>query len=100
MKRCIDIVLAIFVMLVLSPLGLAVAFAVMVRMGMPVFFTQNRPGLGGRPFEMIKFRTMRDLTDEAGVPKPDEERLCGFGRFLRATSLDELRSFGMCLEVR
>ena len=80
MKRCIDIVLAIFVMLVLSPLGLAVAFAVMVRMGMPVFFTQNRPGLGGRPFEMIKFRTMRDLTDEAGVPKPDEE-IMRFGRF-------------------
>ena len=57
---------------------------------MPVFFIQVRPGLFGKPFKMFKFRTMRNVVDESGKPLPDSERMLPFGRFLRATSLDEL----------
>lgn len=60
------------------------------RMGAPVFFKQTRPGLNGRPFNMIKFRTMRDAVDRAGNPLPDNERLTKLGKFLRSSSLDEL----------
>jgi lipopolysaccharide/colanic/teichoic acid biosynthesis glycosyltransferase len=60
------------------------------QMGSPVFFRQTRPGLHGRPFEMIKFRTMRDAVDAQGRPLPDAERLTRLGRFLRSSSLDEL----------
>lgn len=59
-------------------------------MGRPALFRQVRPGLHGRPFEMIKFRTMRDATGPDGQPLPDADRLTAFGRWLRATSLDEL----------
>jgi lipopolysaccharide/colanic/teichoic acid biosynthesis glycosyltransferase len=67
-----------------------VAAAVRLRLGSPVLFRQRRPGLHGRPFEMLKFRTMLDATDGAGNPLPDADRLTPLGRFLRATSLDEL----------
>lgn len=90
MKRLIDIACAVGSLVLLSPVFLAVAIAIRVRMGGPVFFTQERPGLHGHPFTMIKFRTMRDAQDSAGQPLSDAERLTRFGRFLRATSLDEL----------
>lgn len=90
MKRVFDIVVSLTGLLVLAPVLLGVALAVMARLGRPVLFRQVRPGLGGRPFEMIKFRSMRDATSPDGVSLPDAERLTPFGRWLRATSLDEL----------
>jgi lipopolysaccharide/colanic/teichoic acid biosynthesis glycosyltransferase len=89
-KRGLDIVLSIAAVIVLSPVFLLLAIAVRAFLGTPVLFRQLRPGLGGRPFVMYKFRTMHDVRDEQGCPLPDGERLDRFGRFLRATSLDEL----------
>lgn len=89
-KRAFDILLASAALIVLAPL-LAVLFcAVRRRLGAPALFRQVRPGRGGRSFEMIKFRTMTDDRDAAGRLRPDAERLHPFGRWLRATSLDEL----------
>jgi len=85
-----DIFSAIFGLLLLSPVILVVAWLVKRKLGSPVFFRQTRPGLHGKPFKMIKFRTMRDAYDENGKPLPDSERITPFGRFLRSTSLDEL----------
>jgi len=90
MKRLFDIVVSSAVLVVASPLLAVVALLVRARLGAPVLFRQTRPGLNGAPFEMIKFRTMRDATDEAGNPLPDAERMTPLGRWLRATSLDEL----------
>ena len=90
LKRFVDIVGATISVVLLSPFILGVAILVRLQMGSPVLFTQVRPGLNGKPFKMIKFRTMRDLRDELGNPLPDAERLTRFGRFLRSTSLDEL----------
>jgi len=89
-KRGFDIIVAATLLLFVSPLFLAVAGLIRVKLGPPIFFRQQRPGLGGKPFEMIKFRTMRDATDRTGRPLADAERLTGFGRALRSTSLDEL----------
>lgn len=89
-KRVFDIVLSGSALLVLAPLLLGLWLAVRWRMGSPALFRQVRPGLKGRPFEMIKFRTMRDASGPDGTPLPDAERLTSFGRWLRATSLDEL----------
>lgn len=89
-KRGFDIVAAGSALLLLSPVLLGVAALVRVNLGAPVLFRQRRPGLHGRPFEMVKFRTMRDAVDARGQALPDAERLTRFGRLLRATSLDEL----------
>jgi lipopolysaccharide/colanic/teichoic acid biosynthesis glycosyltransferase len=89
-KRLLDVVVSATVLLVLSPVLLATALAVRVGIGSPVLFRQERPGLHGRPFTMVKFRTMRDAVDRAGHPLPDAARLTRLGRVLRSTSLDEL----------
>ena len=90
-KRLFDFVVALCALVVLSPVMLAVAMLVRVKLGSPVLFRQERPGLGCRIFTMYKFRTMIAKThDDAGRILPDEKRLMPFGRWLRATSLDEL----------
>lgn len=90
LKRLMDVVCAGVGLVVLSPVLLALWLLVRSRMGTPALFRQIRPGLNGRPFEMIKFRTMRDATGTDGLPLSDAQRLTPFGRWLRATSLDEL----------
>jgi lipopolysaccharide/colanic/teichoic acid biosynthesis glycosyltransferase len=90
MKRVIDAAVAAVSLIVLSPLLLALMALVRLSLGAPVFFTQMRPGLHGRPFRLIKLRTMRAGNDGAGRPLPDAARLVPLGRLLRATSLDEL----------
>ena len=90
MKRAFDLLLTVPALVILAPVMLVVALLVRSRLGSPVLFRQPRPGQGGKPFTMIKFRTMRDAVDARGRPLPDAERLTDFGRFLRATSLDEL----------
>jgi sugar transferase EpsL len=89
-KRLMDLMLTIPAVLVLSPLLLLTALLVRVRLGTPVLFAQQRPGLYGRPFEIFKFRTMTDARGASGELLPDADRLTRFGRFLRGTSLDEL----------
>lgn len=90
LNRLFDLVIASFALLVLFPVLLLVAWLVHRRLGSPVLFRQIRPGLHGKLFEMVKFRTMRDAVDTEGNALPDAERLTPFGRFLRSTSLDEL----------
>ncbi|MCH8544972.1 MAG: sugar transferase [Alcanivorax sp.] len=90
LKRIFDTVSALFLLLALLPVLLLISLLVAWRLGTPVFFTQTRPGLGGRPFRMIKFRTMTNGRDADGELLPDDQRLTPFGRFLRSTSLDEL----------
>lgn len=89
-KRMLDFFLALMALLVLWPILLLIAWQVRRKLGSPVFFRQTRPGWKGRPFEMVKFRTMRDATGRDGQPLPDAERLTPFGNFLRSASLDEL----------
>jgi lipopolysaccharide/colanic/teichoic acid biosynthesis glycosyltransferase len=89
-KRPTDILLSALGLLALAPVMAAVAAAVAVALGRPVFFRQQRPGLHGKPFRLIKFRTMLDAVDSDGNPLDDAQRLTRFGRFLRASSLDEL----------
>jgi len=84
MKRIFDVALASLSLVVLSPVVALVALLVRLRLGTPVLFRQVRPGLGGQPFTLMKFRTMRD------GPGTDAERLTSLGAFLRRTSLDEL----------
>ena len=90
LKRTFDFIVAALALLILSPVILLIAWQVRRNMGSPVLFCQTRPGLQGLPFRMYKFRTMREARDAAGNLLPDSERLTGFGRWLRATSLDEL----------
>jgi len=90
MKRVFDIIASALALLLLAPVLAGVALLVALKMGRPVFFRQQRPGLDGKPFTMLKFRTMRDAHDAQGRPLSDAERLTPFGRWLRATSLDEL----------
>lgn len=90
MKRIFDIVLACLALLLLSLPLLFLTWQVRRKLGNPAFFRQRRPGLGGRPFNMIKFRTMTDARGASGELLPDADRLTQFGRFLRASSLDEL----------
>lgn len=89
-KRVFDVISALIGLILLSPLLLIVAVMVRFKLGSPVFFRHQRPGLHGRPFELIKFRTMTDRRDENGKLLPDDQRLPAFGRFLRSTSMDEL----------
>ena len=90
MKRAFDIFCSLAALVALSPVLVVVALLVRKHIGSPVLFRQVRPGLNSRPFEMIKFRSMRDALGKNGVPLPDAERLTAFGRFLRSSSLDEL----------
>lgn len=89
-KRVMDVCGALIGLLLAAPVLLAVAFFIRLTMGSPVLFLQRRPGQGGRPFTLVKFRTMADLRDDAGVLRPDARRLTSVGRWLRRTSLDEL----------
>lgn len=89
-KRLIDITASGAALVALSPILMATAYQVKKNLGSPILFKQTRPGLNGKPFEMIKFRTMKDATDKNGNPLPDSERLTPFGQKLRSTSLDEL----------
>ena len=90
LKRAFDIAASTSALVVLSPVLAITAYKVKKELGSPVLFRQTRPGLHGRPFEMIKFRTMKDATDKEGNALPDSERLTDFGKKLRASSLDEL----------
>ena len=89
-KRIMDIVGAALALLLASPLLLLTAVVVRVALGSPVLFRQARPGLHGVLFQMLKFRTMTDARDDTGKLLPDSTRLGAVGKFLRATSLDEL----------
>ncbi|MCY1163097.1 putative sugar transferase EpsL [compost metagenome] len=90
LKRLLDIIIASTALILLAPLYAFVAYKVKKNLGSPVLFRQVRPGLHGKPFEMIKFRTMKDAVDAHGQPLPDSERLTAFGKMLRSTSLDEM----------
>jgi len=90
MKRVIDILLAAIGLVLLAPLMLILFLLVKFNLGSPVLFRQKRAGLGGVPFEIIKFRSMLDSFDVQGILLPDNQRLTALGRFLRSTSLDEL----------
>ena len=90
MKRTIDLVLALPALLILLPAMLLVAILTRIYLGKPVLFIQERPGLDCRPFNLVKFRTMKDAVDANGYSLPDAERLTRYGKFLRSTSLDEL----------
>ena len=90
LKRLLDIIIASIALILLSPLYFYVARKVKKNLGSPVLFRQVRPGFNGKPFEMIKFRTMKDAVDAQGNPLPDSERLTPFGKMLRSTSLDEM----------
>ena len=89
-KRPMDFLLSLIAIIVLSPVFLIVALLVKIKLGSPVIFKQQRPGLNEKIFTMYKFRTMTDERDENGELLPDSVRLTKFGRFLRSTSLDEL----------
>ena len=89
-KRLFDIIASASGLIFLSPVFLILIYLIRKNLGEPVFFTQERPGKNGKPFKMIKFRSMRDAVDKDGNPLPDSERLTPFGKKLRATSLDEL----------
>ncbi|HQR03318.1 MAG: sugar transferase [Proteobacteria bacterium] len=90
LKRLADLVAAALGLLLLAPLLIALGLLIRWRLGAPVFFRQTRPGLNGLPFRMIKFRTMCDTCGADGQPLPDAQRITPLGRFLRASSLDEL----------
>lgn len=90
LKRILDMAAALIGLVIFAPLLLLVALLVARAHGVPVLFVQMRPGLSGQPFRMYKFRTMTNVRDQGGAFLPDEQRLTKLGRFLRATSLDEL----------
>lgn len=89
-KRPQDFCCAFIALIVLSPVLLITAILVRIKLGSPVIFTQERPGLNGKVFKLYKFRSMTDERDENGNLLPDEKRLTNFGKALRSTSLDEL----------
>ena len=89
-KRCLDFFSSFIALVLLAPLLLVLMAFIRMKLGGPVFFTQERPGLGGRAFKMVKFRSMTNERDEQGELLPDQLRITTLGRFLRRTSLDEL----------
>ena len=89
-KRVLDFVSSFGLLIILAPIYTCLSLLIWFKLGKPVLFRQERPGLHGRIFKMYKFRTMRDLRDAQGNLLPDEQRLTKLGRFLRSTSLDEL----------
>ena len=90
LKRLFDIVVSGIALVILSPMLMLTVLLIRNRLGSPVLFRQVRPGMGGRPFEMMKFRTMSNAVDDHGNLLPDVDRLTRFGAFMRATSIDEL----------
>ena len=90
MKRLVDITTSLSALSLFMPVLCILCVLIRFKLGSPIFFKQTRPGLNGKPFKMIKFRTMLDAADKDGNPLPDAERLTQFGSFLRASSLDEL----------
>jgi lipopolysaccharide/colanic/teichoic acid biosynthesis glycosyltransferase len=90
MKRLFDFAISLFALVILLPIILITAILVRIKLGAPILFTQDRPGLNGKIFKMMKFRTMLDTSDIHGNQLPDELRMTPFGGFLRSASLDEL----------
>ena len=90
MKRLLDIIISLSALILLAPLYAAISYKVKKNLGSPIFFKQIRPGLHTQPFEMVKFRTMKDATDSSGNLLPDSMRMTAFGKMLRSSSLDEL----------
>lgn len=90
MKRLFDFIVAFCALLILSLVIIVVAVVIRFKLGSPILFTQNRPGLNGDIFKMMKFRTMLDAEDKQGNLLPDDQRMTKLGSFLRSTSLDEL----------
>ncbi|MBB1424663.1 sugar transferase [Pseudoalteromonas sp. SG43-7] len=90
MKRLFDFLIALCAILTLLPVIVIVALLIRFKLGSPILFTQDRPGLNGKIFKMMKFRSMLDATDKDGNLLPDDQRMTKFGAFLRSTSLDEL----------
>lgn len=89
-KRLFDVCVAVLLLLVSLPVVAVVALVVRLKLGRPVLFRQTRPGRNGHPFQIVKFRTMTDATDQQGRLLPDADRLTRFGAFLRSTSVDEI----------
>ena len=90
MKRLRDIIISLSALILLAPLYAIIGYKVKKNLGSPIFFKQTRPGLQAQPFDMIKFRTMKDATDASGNLLPDSMRMTAFGKMLRSSSLDEL----------
>ena len=90
MKRFFDFIVALSVLIILLPIIIFVAALIRIKLGSPILFTQRRPGLNGKVFKMMKFRSMLDGKDKYDNLLPDDERMTQFGSFLRSTSLDEL----------
>ncbi|NOH80808.1 sugar transferase [Vibrio sp. RE86] len=90
MKRLFDFLASFVALVLLFPIITLIAWRIRRNLGSPVLFRQTRPGLNGKPFEMVKFRTMKDVVDKRGNPLPDSERITPFGYKLRNSSLDEL----------
>jgi lipopolysaccharide/colanic/teichoic acid biosynthesis glycosyltransferase len=90
MKRLFDLVVALLALFALLPVIIIVALLIKFKLGSPILFTQDRPGLNGQVFKMMKFRSMLDATDKQGNLLPDDKRMTKFGIILRSTSLDEL----------
>lgn len=90
MKRLLDIIISLSALILLAPLYAIIGYKVKKNLGSPILFKQTRPGLQAQPFDMIKFRTMKDATDASGNLLPDSMRMTAFGKMLRSSSLDEL----------
>jgi sugar transferase EpsL len=89
-KRCFDLVFSVLLTILSLSFMIIISFILLCTIGWPIIFSQIRPGLHGKGFRIYKFRTMKDTRDDAGTLLPDEVRLTGIGKFLRAFSLDEL----------